>query len=394
MNTNSSKLLVIDDEPIVRESIVAYLEDSGFAIIQAENGEEGIRVFKEKHPDLVICDLRMPKLDGLGVLKTIRGISPNTPVIVVSGAGVMSDVVTALRLGASDYLIKPIGDLEVLEHSINRALINAQLLQDNQRYRENLEEAIQTLRNSLAELQADQKAGRQVQLKMLPQSPFSTDDYVFAHHINPSLYLSGDFADYFPMGEHRFAFYLADVSGHGASSAFVTVLLKHMTMLFVEECEKQGRFEQTTPADLLDYLNQGLNSADLDKHVTMFCGFLDTKCHQLTYSYGGHFPFPLFATPDTEYYLEGHGLPVGLFDDATYANTVMDLPAQFSLTIFSDGIMEVLPQERLKDKEAYLLSIISEGASTVGAIVQALGLDKMQDAPDDIALLVLARNMS
>ncbi|RDH44818.1 response regulator [Zooshikella ganghwensis] len=394
MNTNSSKLLVIDDEPIVRESIVAYLEDSGFAIAQAENGEEGIQVFKEEHPDLVICDLRMPKLDGLGVLKTIRGISPNTPVIVVSGAGVMSDVVTALRLGASDYLIKPIGDLEVLEHSINRSLINAQLLQDNQRYRENLEEAIQTLRNSLAELQADQKAGRQVQLKMLPQSPFATTDYVFAHHINPSLYLSGDFADYFPLGEHRFVFYLADVSGHGASSAFVTVLLKHMTMLFVEECEKQGRSEQASPAELLDYLNQGLISADLDKHVTMFCGILDTQCHQLTYSYGGHFPFPLFATPDTEYYLEGHGLPVGLFDDATYANTVMDLPMQFSLTIFSDGIIEVLPQERLKDKEAYLLSIISEGASTVGAIVQALGLDKMQDAPDDIALLVLARNMS
>lgn len=167
----SSTILVIDDDTIVRESIVAYLEDSGFNILQAENGEQGLAVFKETSPDLILCDLRMPKMDGLAVLRNVREMSPDTPFIVVSGAGVMTDVVQALRLGASDYIIKPIVDLEVLEYAINRALENAQLILENRRYRESLEEAIHSLENNLHLLQEDQKAGRQVQMKMLPQEP-------------------------------------------------------------------------------------------------------------------------------------------------------------------------------------------------------------------------------
>src|SRR5690606_11818039 len=117
-----AKLLIIDDDEVVRASVAAYLEDSGFTVLQAGNGTEGLSCFETEQPQLVICDLRMPQVDGLELIRRVAAVDADLPVIVMSGAGVMSDVVEALRLGAADYLIKPLEDLAVLEQSVNRAL--------------------------------------------------------------------------------------------------------------------------------------------------------------------------------------------------------------------------------------------------------------------------------
>ena len=128
MPKTSATLLIIDDDEVVRASLAAYLEDSGFSVLQASNGQQGLQVFEQDTPDLVICDLRMPQMGGLELIRQVTERSPQTPVIVVSGAGVMNDAVEALRLGAADYLIKPLEDLAVLEHSVRRALDRARLL--------------------------------------------------------------------------------------------------------------------------------------------------------------------------------------------------------------------------------------------------------------------------
>ncbi|OED47511.1 fused response regulator/phosphatase [Endozoicomonas sp. (ex Bugula neritina AB1)] len=392
MSVAGNTILVIDDDTIVRESIVAYLEDSGFNILQAENGEQGLDVFRECEPDIILCDLRMPKVDGLAVLRNVRNETLDLPFIVVSGAGVMADVVEALRLGASDYLIKPIVDLEVLEYSINRALENAQLAVENRRYRESLESANQQLESSLRLLQEDQNAGRQVQMNMFPKHPLQYDEFNVDHFIIPSLYLSGDFVDYFALNDHSFAFYLADVSGHGASSAFVTVLLKHMSMNLLQDYQRHGSKVRVKPSHVLSYINRSLLKTDLGKHVTVFGGVVDTRDKKLTYSFGGHYPLPILATEGDAKLLEGKGLPVGLFEDAGFEDVTIDLPEKFTLTILSDGILEVLPFKSLQEKEDHLLSVIREGADTVSSLSSKLGVDHITDAPDDIALLILARN--
>ncbi len=392
MSMTGNTILVIDDDTVVRESIVAYLDDSGFNILQAENGEHGVQIFNEKRPDLILCDLRMPKMDGLAVLRSVRADSHETPFIVVSGAGVMTDVVEALRLGASDYIIKPIVDLEVLEYAIIRALESAQLALENKRYRESLEEAIHSLENSLHLLQEDQKAGRQVQMNMLPQEPLYYSDFKVDHQIIPSLYLSGDFVDYFALNDHSFSFYLADVSGHGASSAFVTVLLKHMSINLLKEYQSHGGRVRVKPSHVLNFINRSLLHTDLGKHVTVFGGVVDTRDQTLTYSFGGHYPLPIISMNGNAEFIEGKGLPVGLFDDAQFEDVTIDLPEEFSLTILSDGILEVLPQKSLQEKEDHLLSVIREGADTVSALTEKLGLNNIKEAPDDIAMLILARN--
>ena len=356
MHKVSATLLIIDDDEVVRESLAAYLEDSNFKVLQALNGLQGLQIFESEQPDLVICDLRMPQIDGLELIRRIRQTASETPIIVLSGAGVMSDAVEALRLGAADYLIKPLEDLAVLEHSVRRALDRAYLRVENQRYRDKLEAANRELQASLNLLQEDQNAGRQVQMNMLPVTPWSIEGLEFSHRIIPSLYLSGDFVDYFRVDERRVAFYLADVSGHGASSAFVTVLLKFMTTRLLYESRRNGTLPEFKPSEVLAHINRGLINTKLGKHVTMLGGVIDLEKNCLTYSIGGHLPLPVLFVDGQASYLEGRGLPVGLFDDASYDDRVMELPPSFSLSLFSDGILDVLPGATLKEKEALLPS--------------------------------------
>ncbi len=394
MHKPSAKLLLIDDDEVVRASLAAYLEDSGFQVLQAGNGLQGLEVFEREQPDLIICDLRMPQIDGLELIRRISQINSEMPVIVVSGAGVMSDAVEALRLGAADYLIKPLEDLAVLEHSVHRALDRSRLRLENQRYREKLEAANRELQASLHLLQEDQNAGRQVQMNMLPTTPWEADGLHFAHQIIPSLYLSGDFADYFRVDEHRVAFYLADVSGHGASSAFVTVLLKFMTTRLLYEWRRNGVLPEFKPSDVLGHINRGLINCKLGKHVTMLGGVIDLQSGQLTYSIGGHLPLPVLFSEGEARYLEGRGLPVGLFQEASYTDLVMQLPPSFSLSMMSDGILDLLPGDTLKEKEAALPRLVSEAGGTLDGLRQVFGLANLRDMPDDIALLVLSRNLA
>ena len=84
-----------------------HLEDTGYSVLQAADGREGIQVFRCEGPDLLLVDLRMPQVDGLAVLDVVRAESPDTPVIVVSGAGLLRDAIQALKKGACDYVTKP-----------------------------------------------------------------------------------------------------------------------------------------------------------------------------------------------------------------------------------------------------------------------------------------------
>ncbi|MBA1187927.1 SpoIIE family protein phosphatase [Pseudomonas entomophila] len=394
MPNTSATLLIIDDDDVVRASLAAYLEDSGFAVLQACNGQQGLDVFEQHAPDLVICDLRMPQMGGLELIRRISERAPQLPVIVVSGAGVMSDAVDALRLGAADYLIKPLQDLAVLEHSVRRALDRSRLLLENQRYREKLEAANRELEASLHLLQEDQTAGRQVQMNMLPESPWYAGGFSFDHQIIPSLYLSGDFVDYFRVDDRRIAFYLADVSGHGASSAFVTVLLKFMTTRLLFEFKRSGgHSREFKPSEVLSHINRGLINCKLGKHVTMVGGVIDEHTNVLTYAVGGHLPLPVLHTPDQARYLEGRGLPVGLFEEATYQDHEMTLPGQFSLSLMSDGILDLLPGATLKDKEASLPQIVQEAGGSLDGLRRRFNLATLGEMPDDIALMVLSRNL-
>lgn len=115
-------VLVIEDDPQFRMTVTAYLEDSGFTILEASDGIEGMGLFEANNPDIVLTDLRMPRMDGLGVVTAVKEQSPDTPVIAFTGTSEPSAAENAIRLGASECLFKPIEDLSQLENAIWQAL--------------------------------------------------------------------------------------------------------------------------------------------------------------------------------------------------------------------------------------------------------------------------------
>ena len=279
MQNSDYTLLVIDDDVELRRSVVTYLEDSGFQVISAVDSATGLALFEERLPDLVITDLRMSDFDGLSLLKKLRAIYPEVSVIVISGAGMMSDVVEALRLGAVDYLTKPITDMEVLTHAICRSLERSRLLGENQRYRMQLEQANERLKNHIDLLEQDQRAGRFVQESMLPVTPFVADDYTCAYKIVPSLFLSGDCIDYSLLDKRYYSFYLADVSGHGSASAFVTIWLSNFVSQLVSLRLLLTHFEDMsqTLQEMVTVINDELMAIHLNNHMTMVAGIVDTE---------------------------------------------------------------------------------------------------------------------
>ena len=132
-------LLTIDDEESVRTSVVAFFEDCGYTVIQACDGQDGIDKINTLHPDVVITDLRMPNVDGMEVVDHIKQLDDNLPVIVLSGTGVLSDAIEALRRGAWDYLSKPVVDMVELELMVARCADRARLVRENRNYHDNLE---------------------------------------------------------------------------------------------------------------------------------------------------------------------------------------------------------------------------------------------------------------
>ncbi len=123
-------LLVIDDEPGIRSMMSLSLGADGYKVCTAADGAEGLKIFEEQRPDIVLTDIKMPGLDGIEVLKRIKSMSPDTEVIVITGHGDMDLAVRSLQLMASDFVTKPVSDqaMEVaLQRAAERLTLKAQL---------------------------------------------------------------------------------------------------------------------------------------------------------------------------------------------------------------------------------------------------------------------------
>jgi DNA-binding NtrC family response regulator len=107
------QILVVDDEPNLRRVLSAQLERDGYDVHTAEDGEQALAMLREHHIDLVITDLRMPKLDGMELLRRIVGMDEEPPVVMLTAHGTVDNAVEALKTGAFDYITKPFDQVEV-----------------------------------------------------------------------------------------------------------------------------------------------------------------------------------------------------------------------------------------------------------------------------------------
>lgn len=144
-----AKILCIDDEPLLRLITSDYLGDMGHEVLEASSGTEGLTLFRRHRPDIVLSDLRMPDGDGFLVVTHLAEEAPEIPVVIISGTGTLDDAVKTMRLGAWDYLSKPLKDMPLLGQTVERMLNKARERRSASKYLLHLESRIHELEREL-----------------------------------------------------------------------------------------------------------------------------------------------------------------------------------------------------------------------------------------------------
>ncbi len=146
-----AKILVIEDESAIRRVLVKILteESDKYEVFEAEDGLLGIEMIKNEDYDLVLCDIKMPKMDGVEVLEAVKKIKPEIPIVMISGHGDLDTAVNTMRLGAFDYISKP-PDLNRLLNTVRNALDRKELVVENKRLKKKVSKNYEMIGESKA----------------------------------------------------------------------------------------------------------------------------------------------------------------------------------------------------------------------------------------------------
>ena len=131
----STPILIVDDDASQRRLIEFWLQEEGYSTLVADDGKAGLHAFEQTSPCLVIADIRMPGMDGLDLLGRIKGVNQDTPVILITAFGTVNNAVDAMKLGAADYILKPL-NADELKLCVHRALERQQLVDENRYLRD------------------------------------------------------------------------------------------------------------------------------------------------------------------------------------------------------------------------------------------------------------------
>jgi putative two-component system response regulator len=149
--SQSPYCLIVDDEPRLRQVLIQLMRNDGFTCLEAGNGEEATALLEQHTVTLVMSDLRMPKMDGIGLLREIRGRWPDTAVVMITAVADVEVAVSCLAMGAMDYLTKPF-HLEEVRARVAQALEKRRLVLENRGYQESLQEKVAVQARRLEEL--------------------------------------------------------------------------------------------------------------------------------------------------------------------------------------------------------------------------------------------------
>lgn len=178
------RVLIIDGDGGLRRRLAEHFEKRGLASEGTGDGESGLVRFREDPPDVVVVDLGVRGVDGMGVLRHVVRERPETPVIMLSSSGVIADAIVAQRSGAWDYILKPVPEPDIVFIAIDRALERARLVEENRRYREHLQ---QEVKRRTAELEAANHALRDSEERLrfavgqMPGAMWATDAELRVH---------------------------------------------------------------------------------------------------------------------------------------------------------------------------------------------------------------------
>ncbi|KAA3625292.1 MAG: sigma-54-dependent Fis family transcriptional regulator [Flavobacterium sp.] len=182
-----SKILIIEDEAAIRRVLAKILseESDTYQVIESEDGLEGIELIKKEDFDLILCDIKMPKMDGVEVLEAVKKIKPEIPIVMISGHGDLDTAVNTMRLGAFDYISKP-PDLNRLLNTVRIALDRKELVVENKRLKKKVSKNYEMIGESPAIVQIKEMIEKvaPTEARVLITGPNGTGKELVAHWLH------------------------------------------------------------------------------------------------------------------------------------------------------------------------------------------------------------------
>ncbi|MBY5921272.1 response regulator [Ferrimonas balearica] len=266
MQLDGLTVLVVEDDPVFRQLVSDYCTQLGLAVTGAEDGQEALERFHDIEPDLVLVDLCMPRMGGLELLKAISRIAPEVPSIVITGNKAMSDVVDALRLGAWDYLMKPLTDLAVLKQAIIDCLRETgDVAVPEEPEIPGWEDPGQSIEmaDNFDAIKHDTQTASLIQAQLFPEFSQRRQGYEFGYNLFRNQPVSDRLCDGFECGDRFYCAYLARVQPSGNLSAFVSVIIRSFFNQKLKRYRQGGSEAILEPFTMLSYLNEQLVKSGL-----------------------------------------------------------------------------------------------------------------------------------
>jgi two-component system response regulator len=269
----NKRILVIEDEAVFRSVLVGYLKSLGADTCEATNGVLALGAIEAFDPDLILCDLSMPQMNGIELVEHLRQQGLQIPVLVISATDKMADIAKVLRLGVQDVLLKPLTDLTRFREAVlaclypnlfsSQAIEEAELFKDWEALSQNPSEAVRLLQQLQPPVQQT-VAGCRVNYRQLT----STE--------SPGLVL-----DIAALSDKDLAFYCLDVTRAGDNGVLAALLLRSLFNGLLQEhlANQQHRLPQMSA--LLKQLNQLLRQGKLEGQFPLLVGYYHAEYKNL-----------------------------------------------------------------------------------------------------------------
>jgi sigma-B regulation protein RsbU (phosphoserine phosphatase) len=322
-----SDILVVDDEQAIRHLLSEVLAKDGHRVETAEDGDAALEKIVPVDFDLIVSDLHMKEVDGISVLRAAKNRNPYTEVLILTGRGTVASAVEAMRLGAYEYLTKPI-DLQEFRLKVKQVL-------EHRTMRLQLESQRREIQMHQAMIARDLKLAAQVQMSLVPR-PLLNNHFDVAVRYKPMISVGGDFCDIFTDSETA-TLTMVDVTGHGITAALLVNRMANEIRRLVRD-----RLE---PCVVMHQFNDFIcdSFAGTGMFLTMFICRFDWLRGTLTYAGSAH-PAAVIWRQSKSIFdkLESQNPIIG-FEPAAperFSQSITKISAGDKMVIYTDGIVE------------------------------------------------------
>jgi len=272
-------IALIEDDPVFQSVARQYLVNNGYDVYCADNGKQGIQICRQQCPDIVLCDLKLPDIDGLEVIEELLKACTHIPIIVISASEKMSDIREAVRLGAWDYLVKPIQSLSVIENAIENCLQRYQL-------EETYLQDVWELDAHIDILYQDDVMIRRLVEELLPSGTLELNGYQFNCRINDSGQ-APVLIDYRTLTEGKVLVFMAAAQNATEQNLLPLLVLKTLIDPLIRQYLSGHDNTLLAPGALLKHLNHELCHSQVRTAFDALVGIVDTTQHNWLWAQAG-----------------------------------------------------------------------------------------------------------